>query len=278
MTSTPEVMAEIRALAPPPSSRRWTRRAAFAVPVAALALVAVLVVPTVVATPWAPVAHWGCQRGGLAAAANGYAPGVVANSPYGGRAWANGSVPWLAHGIVFSLVLENGQSGAVFVLTGFFVYRTHNVSLLGPGSNHRCLSRFMVVSGGPIGAPPSTVAVTLLPSGSLSDRGELSAAGLLPPGNVAAVQFHDEFRGANAGLVSSCASGPVNLALTGARFFGTMSFVIGGRAIPVPVALVVAEQFHYWMPSGFGTWQVDSTQADPGGAGAGLAFSYSACA
>ncbi|HEV2317072.1 MAG TPA: hypothetical protein VGV89_05810 [Thermoplasmata archaeon] len=251
--------------------RRW-----IAFPTAVGAILALLFVPLVLATPWAPVLHSACVHGSAVASSTEVAPGLLLNSPFGGAAWGNGTFD--PHSGISSTgsTADNGAALAVVGSLSFSLHRNHNTTVLGPGPDRHCTSPYYVGTEGPARGGTSAT-FGLLPAGSPSDRGESNTVASAVMLGQASVHFSNGYLGGNAPLVDTCHTGPVSLEATSNRLTVLVDFVLNARDITVPIALPVTESFHYWFPGGFGIWSVDDLRSSAAGYGPGDAFDYVPC-
>jgi hypothetical protein len=267
MAQSPTVREEIAAF----TVRRAHRRLRWLVVPVVAAAAALLFVPTVVASPWAPVIHWGCQRGGLVGSGEYEVPLVVANSPYGGMVWANGT------GLTPTTVTaSNGAAVGGFVAYHLELFRTRNLSLPGPGVNHVCLARFQLVLQGVAPAPVALVA--LLAPGSVSDRGEPGSVPVSSGLPYPSLGFVSGYTSATGGSLTTCgSSSPRSLSVASIHLAVSVTLSVYGRPVTVTASIVDPATFHYWFPANFGTWSVDQLSGALGTPGGGDAFAFVPC-
>ena len=241
-----------------------------------------LILPTWVA-PWAPVFHVVCRnQSSIVTNKQLWAPVVLANSPYGGKTYDNGTIPpsipsspgypdaWAALGAP----ALNGSADAALLLTNIDLFSVQNETVPGPGANTPCQAssdlQFLPLAGG--GGSGSQASNISIPS-VFSDEGEATNASPGAPSFV----FQNGFSSANSPAVSTC-HGPGQTHIAYAPDFKAwVPSGVGNSAKLTPVTLPFAVHFRYVFPPNFGTWQIDNLSA-PGGPGGGWAFSYTPCA
>jgi hypothetical protein len=245
--------------------RRWVAVSALCASV----LVLGLFLPTLIGG-WAPVIHWTCRSGPTVLFETSQVPSLLINSPYGGHAWANVSFPlsFLPGGLSgMGSQSWNGSTTWSGFQSNVSVYGTLNETVWGPGPNVRCTQPYFV-SLAPIGNPSG--GILLLGPGNTSDRQEPNV--LFAGGTIT---FLNGFEVSNQPQISTC-GGPsqsVSMSSYALTLWATIKSSSGSASFQLPI---VVTTFHYWFPSGFGTWQIDNLSA-PGGPGGGWAFSYSPC-
>ncbi len=253
--------------------RTWAVVTSVSIALIALALLA----PTWIGS-WAPVLHVSCSRGNQVLAEQLWTPAILANSPYGGMVYDNGTIPpdipgapgyptaWSSLGAPAS----NGTAAGAFFITNVSIYATKNVTEWGPGSNDRCsqpyLTEFLPLSGGGGGG---TAFVPISTPSNLSDRGEATNATYGTPPFV----FQNGFTAANSPNFSTCGGATQALLVSAPLFTAWAPTLLGGTHTLIPVVLPFAVSFKYEFPANFGTWAVDNLSA-PGGPGGGWAFDY----
>jgi hypothetical protein len=280
-------------LAEPPSPSGARRRRLTVVLTAAACAITVTLVSLglTVVVGWAPLLHWQCRPGSqVAELTDSYIPAVLVNSPYGGRAWGNGSLPATFPGVyegpppagVTRVAYGTGASmgaalGAFFAVNASF-YRVANATEWGPGKTVRCSQLFEATIG-----PPSAYVEAgggILGANNTSDASEPSHA-LIFEGTrdqTNSSLFDNAYRTDDYPTISTCGGPALSLALVSSdRLTVWFPVTVQGQSTVVPFVLAVDETYHYVFPANFGTWQVDNLSA-PGGPGGGLAFSYAPCA
>jgi hypothetical protein len=274
----------------PHSSARSIRRRLILLSVASVSIVVIASLTLTVTGGWAPLLHWTCQKGGaVAELTNYYIPAVLVNSPYGGRAWGNGTFPVTFPGvwnglpppgvtkIGFGTGASMGETLGAFFTVNVSFYRLGNVTAWGPGANVRCSQPFEVVL-----QPPTIYAEAgggIMGPNNTSDSTEPSFA-LIYEGTqdqIRSLFFDNAFEGANAADISTC-GGPAQSIPSILSSYLSVWFpvTIQGQNLTIPYIVPVEESYHYWFPADFGTWQIDNLSA-PGGPGGGWALSYSPC-
>lgn len=259
--------------------RRW-----WVIPaVCASAILTALFAPTL-GSGWAPVLHVECAQGSEVVQTPIWTPAVVANSPFGGKVYDNGTIPpyipgspgypndWSALGAP----AWNGTAAGAFFAANVSIFHSRNVTTWGPGANVRCevpyLAQFLPPSpGGPVPCCGDLFGPISTPNAT-SDRGEASTAGFSGPD----FYFNNSFTVPNRPSLSTCGLPGRWAYAADSHFTVWASAVVGGHSSFVPVVLPFAVSFQYWFPPNFGTWQIDNLSA-PGGPGGGWAFSYSPC-
>ncbi len=238
------------------------------------------ILPTEVAG-WAPIAHFQCETDGDPVASySAWVPAALVISPFGGLAWNNGTVPagplssFPSGATFFKETASNGS--AVWSGFGATVNVTPlvNQTVWGPGSNARCTQpytlSFRYYGGVALGFP-------LVPAGNWTVLAEPRTLGSTPFPGTLNLTVSVGFGSGNTSGISTCG----RLAQWSTPFQSTsivvdVPFEAGGHSFNLRSALPFTEQFHYWFPANFGTWQVDNLSA-PGGPSGGWAFSYSPC-
>jgi hypothetical protein len=238
------------------------------------AVLIVLLVPTV-AGGWAPVLHWTCKLNSQVTTQGVQIPGLLLNSPYGGRSWANVTYPvgFLPDGLASEGTQEsNGGAAWAGFDSNLTVFNLENESVWGPGANNRCSQQFAVVLA-PIGDP--SVGITILGPGNVSDQREPT---VLDINESNGISFFNGFLQSNFESVSTCGGDAQSLPLVDSTYLSLwFHFDVNGasHAAPFDVPMIGA-QFHYWFPANFGSWQIDNLSID-GGPGGGWSFSYAPC-
>ena len=288
MTSSPEVGPKSE----PPLRLRSRRRKGIALCGVIAAVVVVIVSSLTFVAPWAPLAHFSCQRGSQASTTTAWVPLSLLNTPYGGRAFVNATLPQGMFGGSANsnsnppnLVGGHESNGTVwgsFWKMSLAIYTAVNTTLWGPGSTSRCTQQFELGAVSVAPAQGFLGALFLWPGAPLF--GPNSSSNINEPEMVnfsaaygdSSTIFWNGFHSANSQNVSTCgrgaqtASGRSNFLTTG------VPFRLNGRPFTFSITLPITQNFSYWFPPNFGTWQVDNLSA-PGGPGGGWAFSYSPC-
>jgi hypothetical protein len=238
------------------------------------AVLIVLFVPTV-AGGWAPVLHWTCELNKQVATQGVQIPGLLLNSPYGGRSWANVTYPvgFLPDDLASEGTQEsNGGAAWAGFESNLTVFSLANASVWGPGANSRCSQQFTVVLA-PIGDP--SVGITILGPGNMSDQREPTVLG---PNASNSISFFNGFLQSNLENVSTCGGAAQSLPLVSSTYLTLWAhFDVDGTNHTASFDLPIVEaQFHYWFPANFGIWQIDNLSAS-GGPGGGWSFSYASC-
>jgi hypothetical protein len=275
MDGSPQVEAERAAWSSVRGRRpRWR----WAAPGAAAAVLLLLFAPLIVATPWSPTLRWTCQPAGVAASGTFYAPLLIANAPYGGTVWANGSWTGKAASPTFGLVATNGSAEGLFAPLALELYHVRNATVFGPGPSHRCGARYAVGVGanGPFNATP--FAPQLLGAGNRSDLAEPTVVDG-PHALWASVTFDNGFRAPGTGSVSTCLPRGADAAAyaQSTHRIVFVPFLVDARVVFVRAVLPISENFHYHFPGQAGYWAVRDLRSGPGAPGGGWAFSYGAC-
>ena len=262
--------------------RRWIAVAG----VVAVVVVVGLAVPTWVGG-WAPIAHWTCQPDSEVFTRIAWAPLSLANSPYGGFAFVNATVPSGPFGSTTPGLHVGGGEKNGTVWGGFWqviaeVSPLQNQTVWGPGTNLRCAAPFTVRlltvgrpqvytgeifnwHGGPLFGPNST-----------SDSSEPTSYNLSSSANGSSLYFSNGFYSANAQNVSTCGGRAQSIPVQSSQFTVWVPYSSSGKSTAIPFTIPSLQRFSYSFPANFGTWQVDNLSA-PGGPGGGWAFSYSPC-
>lgn len=226
--------------------------------------------------PWSPVLHYACIEtadSGLTVYA--WVPSLMINSPFGGDAWGNGTVPngslsGTAGQTVYSLGIANGSAQWAGFRASISVIALENATQWGPARNSRCSAPYSISvrfwGGYVLGGP-------LLGAGNFSDTEEpLSLGHWTYPGDVN-LSISNAYTVANHEPVSTCGTSASSTWTVSTHFMVGVPVPQGAAANIYTVSLDIQEDFHYWFPSDFGTWQIDNLSA-PGGPGGGWAFNY----
>ena len=230
---------------------------------------------------WSPLAHVECVDQHRIVLEQLWTPVVLANSPFGGTVYDNGTIPpyipgapgypnlWSARGAPS----VNGTASAASMITNVSIVALGNTTVWGPGANRACAEAraitYLPLSGGALGIVQFGPIAT--PS-NLSDRGEATNA---TPGAPSFV-ISNGFSVWNAPSVTTCGGPAVWRSASSPDFTAWAPDPVGDETSLIPVTLPFADSFHYWFPANFGTWLVDNLSA-PGGPGGGWAFSYEPC-
>jgi hypothetical protein len=239
----------------------------------------VLLLPSVVGG-WAPVLHVSCNRGVELVGEQLWTPAVLANSPYGGMVYDNGTIPPYVPGApgypnawsALGAPADNGTAAGAFFITNVSIYLAENVTHWGPGPNDRCahqyLTDFLPLGGGEVG---SIAFAPINTTSNLSDEDEATSAPFGAPSFV----FENGFTAQNSQMISTCGRPAEWLPVSAPDFtvWARANLAEVGSLIPVELPFQVS--FNYWFPSD-GTWEVDNLSL-PGGPGGGWAFAYSPC-
>ncbi len=270
-------------------SVRGRRRVYLVVVVVAVASISVSFVSTALGG-WAPILHWSCSAEGQPLhLTQEYVPAVLVNSPYGGRAWGNGTLPANYPGVwngpppvgvtevAFGTGAIEGEALGAFFAVNVSIEGLQNATDWGPGANTRCTQSVVVTI-----APPLVTTEAgggLLGPNNTTDSSESSYAWIFQgtSDQLPSAYFDNAFAVSNSPLISTCGGGSKSLNMTLSSYLD-VQFPAGLRGVSstVPFVISVSESYHYWFPSDFGAWQVDNLSA-PGGPGGGWAFSYSPC-
>jgi len=271
-----------------PTTRR-RRRLLFVLPPALGACVVIAIFVSPGLTGVGLVSHSTCVRGPLAGfQSNYFLPAVLVNSPYGGSAWGNGTIPvsfpgaWSGpppegvNAVGFGAGAQNGGSLGAFFTVNLSVYSLRNSTEIGPGNNLRCSQAYSIQFANPI---------TLTEAGGqmLGQNNTTDASGspyAYIGGEVNASNspfFNNSFSSENGPAVTTC-GGPVkSLPLVEPDYLRLLFPLRVGLATSwIPFQLTFVQTFHYVFPANFGTWEVDNLSAQ-GGPGGGWAFSFSPC-
>lgn len=252
--------------------------------VVAVVVVVGLAVPTWIGG-WALLAHTACISGGVVSTQIAWAPLSLENSPYGGLARVNATVPSDTFGSATtgSMLVGGGETnGSIWgafwqVVVG--VSPLQNQTVWGPGTNVRCTAPFTVALltvshpqvytgeifswlGGPLFGPNST-----------SDLSEPTMYNLSSSVNASSLYFSNGFHTANAQNVSTCDGRAQLIPVRSSQFTVWVRYTSSGKSTAIPFTMPSLQRFSYSFPANFGTWQVDNLSA-PGGPGGGWAFNY----
>jgi hypothetical protein len=261
--------------------QRWTRRRwAVVSSIAVVVIVVGLFTPTVIGG-WAPVLHRTCVAGVVVEKDQIFIPAVLANSPYGGEVFDNGTLPASLPGTpgyptnpsALGAPAKGGSAAGAFFAVNLSIYRSENSTAWGPGSNTMCTNPFIIqflpvnISG-----HPGADAFAFIPTpNNQSDVGEASQLSAPPT-----VVFSNAFGEANHGNVSTCGGAARWVPFESPSISVWIPLGAASGNVTAQITLPFPMEFNYWFPASFGTWQVDNLSA-PGGPGGGWAFSYSPC-
>ncbi len=190
------------------SRRRW---AILSAAVSAVIVVA-LFLPTVIGG-WAPLLHYTCQQAsGPETTIYAWVPGLMINTPYGGEAFGNGTVPagpLSASGgeTVYALGESNGSAAWAGFRAEINVSSVQNQTAWGPGQNVPCTAPFAISvsywGGEVLGGP-------LLGAGNVSDSQESTSLDHWTyPGDVN-LSVSNGFVESNSRSISTCGTGPAS--------------------------------------------------------------------
>ncbi len=252
-----------------------------------LTALAVLVVVLVVAVSsysgFGVVAHWECRPTGPSWQTYTLMPASLINSPYGGEAWANASLPATFPGGPgyptspgnYSGGSSNGTASGVLFSVNTSVSRVGRALVTGPGSDEYCPAPYQLTPV-PSAYGRGFVGVVIPLPSKLSDVGEANTMNLSGnfSGEPVEPSWDNGFHSANSLGVSTCSSAATDRYVTS---FGLS--VVFPQTVNTPnitVELPFLEHYHYRFPADYGTWEVDNLSADSG-PGGGWAFSYSPC-
>lgn len=206
-------------------------------------------------------------------------PTVMANSPYGGMVWANGTVPSgpfrnsPAAPYLYGIYPRDGSAAWAGFGAEFNVTSQGNQTRLGPGSNTPCSAPYQIA---PTFWGDISLGISLLGEGNTTDANEPTSLGGYIPPSTAELGILNGFSLANHDPVSTCGSGAASRWTNSTSFVATVPIASGASLANESYTFPFFDSFHYWFPANSGTWQVDNLSA-PGGPGGGWAFSYSPC-
>jgi hypothetical protein len=232
--------------------------------------------------------HYGCVPGTELASQHNWTPDLFWNAPYGGTVFAR---EYEYGGAQYGWNTNGGEVQVAFEQLQWNLTSVDRVLQSGPGPSQQCPS--YEVTWAPNLAPweqySGCSGCVLLGSGNVSDSGVPSqfnmSLGLTGPG-LTSVIFHDSYVRDNDGAVSTCGRGPTEINLTTTVFDFQIPFVTRNGIVVVdsnayhfgPTSLFgYGENFTYFFPANFGTWEIDNLTMGPDAPGSGLAFSYSPC-
>jgi hypothetical protein len=263
--------------APKLSRRRRLRRRIISVAtLAACAAVGIILVLSTVGG-WAPLLHYTCsEETGSTETTYAWLPALIINSPHGGEAWGNATVPpgpLSPSGL--GTVVEIGAANGSAVWAGFRaeinVSRVQNQTEWGPGQDTRCAEPVSVSvqywGGVVLGAP-------ILGAGNVTDDREPTTLGHWTyPGDINLTTANG-YSADNAGNISTCGKGALSSFVETSRFELRIPLMCSLAHYSLLYPLPIHEALHHLFPSNLGTWQVDNLSA-PGDPGSGRAFSFS---
>ena len=225
------------------------------------------------------LSHTVCVSGDPLPSFKAWTPTVLANSPYGGKAWANATIPrgpFLTSPEAPNLY-EIGQMNGSAAWAGFGgefnVTAQENQSRLGPGSNSPCSTPFDIV---PTFWGAIALGIALLGPGNTTDAFEPTTLGATIQPSTVELGISNGFHTANHNAISTCGLGAASGWANSSELTASIPISTEGSVTEESYAFPFSDAFHYWFPANFGTWQIDNLSA-PGGPGGGWAFSYSPC-
>ena len=229
---------------------------------------------------WGILFHYACQRdNGSAGQEYAWVPALMINSPYGGLAFGNATVPKgpLSPSRMAPNGYELGEANGSATWAGFRaeinLSSQQNQTDWGFGQSARCNDQFSVsiqyLGGSVLGGP-------LLGSGNTSDVQEPSSLGYWTnPGDVN-LTITNGFTSSTNPTVSTCGTSEMQKYSVSVQFVVRIPATLDGKPYGISYSLPIIETYHYVFPGDFGIWQVDNLSA-LGGPGGGWAFSYSPC-
>ena len=267
-----------------PASR--PRRQALIIGAITATVVALLVVVSVSVGGY-PFTHSVCKVSNIAESGPTWVPLTLLNSPYGGSASVQASIPvgWFGSSPnsnppqVISGSGTNGSIWGAFFEVNATLYRDGAQSVWGPGPANACSGSWSLTlesltpshgfqgelftwSGAPEFGPNSTSDVSEPEQVHFYDG----------PGGNSSV-FHNGFVGANQANLSTCNGLPMSISIRSSSLTTWINFNSGGSSTMEPASLPFEQSFEYNLPANFGTWQVDNLSAS-GGPGGGWAFNF----
>ena len=221
------------------------------------------------------VSHTSCNLGVDIGSETIWTPYSLTNAPYLGTSHYTANFS-LFETFGFTKVTASGYLDSGNISTGYFetqkwtLYEQSNGTFLGPGTNHRCDSRYAAMASAPI-PDLSAQGLPLQGPGNMSNINEPTSYN--DSGPLPSAEFLNGFYSANLPPVTTCGTPAKVLNVTSSSFeiSITMSTIVGPVSTDVPIASW--ENFTYHFPANTGTWQVDNLSA-PGGPGGGWAFNY----
>ena len=211
-----------------------------------------------------------------------FMPAFLANSPYGGGVWANGSMAANFPGGpgyptspgAYGGGALNGTAGTVFFSVNLSLVETKTVLLLGPGADAPCSSSLTVIPS-PAAEGRGFAGYQVPTVSNLTDAGEAATVNLSGKfaGNPSVPTWNNSYFQSNSPSISTCGADAENQSVSTQGLPLAFSFNLSHHSETVQAILPFEETFHYHFPADFGTWQVDNLSA-PGGPGGGWAFDY----
>jgi hypothetical protein len=224
------------------------------------------------------VSHTACETGNLQADQNFWTPFDLTNAPYGGHTtWGASFYDWEIDGYGHT-ALSHGNLSKGNISTGYFetenwsVYALSNETVLGPGVNTPCTMTYRAV----ISPTTRTVVVDGPPLQGPGNTSNANEPTTFTPDGYPAATFSNGFVGANEPSITTCRGPGRILNLSSESFEISFTFETSKGPLPLVFSVWSLENYTYYFPANFGTWQVDNLSA-PGGPGGGWAFSYSPC-
>jgi hypothetical protein len=260
---------------------KFRERVAISASLAAVAILLISVVPTLV-LPWSPIAHWSCLTERSSEKEPAWVPAILMNAPFGGNVTGNASIPsgYIDNGLGFGTSdgtsAGNGSYAGVFFHLWLFLAPEKTELALGPGADRRCMSAWTVSSVATDFSGSQVYSGILGGKGSMSDIGEPTSVSLSPPVNNTSVVFDNGFTAANVQPISTCNGPSQRLDSRVPSLSVTVSTSIDSAINQISFRIPFDQEFRYYFPANYGSWQIDNLSA-PGGPGGGWAFSYSPC-
>jgi len=234
---------------------------------------------------WGIPLHWGCRAQGQIAEIYTFTPAVLVNSPFGGKAWGNGTIPgswpdspgYPNNSGAFGTGSLNGSPDGVFFAVNMSLHRMTNVLDWGPGRNSRCTASLTVEPARSLEGP-GFGGWSIPVVSNTTDAGEATTVDFSGKfiGNPVAPIWNNSFTVNNSEPVDTCNAPPHDSYSLSFGLRVTFDFTFAGSTTSVSTELPFEEVFHYHFPANFGIWQIDNLSA-PGGPGGGWAFSYAPC-
>ena len=224
------------------------------------------------------VDHTNCKLGTLEADENFWTPFSLVNAPYSGSASYVASFNlWELFGpthVTANGILTNGNiSTGYFETQNWSVYDALNQTVLGPGLNQPCSSRYTVELAHTT-FDVSDQGVPLQGPGNTSNANEPTT--FSPDGRPAAT-FVNGFVAANMPPISTCGKPSQTLTFNSTAFDVSITIQTSHGPVPVVFSILSLESFTYHFPANGGTWQIDDAQHNARLRGPGLAFSWTTC-
>jgi hypothetical protein len=223
--------------------------------------------------------HVTCDLGGAVGSETIWTPYSLTNAPYPGTSYYKANFS-LFETFGPTKVAASGSLGGGNISTGYFetqdwtIHDQSNRTVVGPGLNHPCASRYAATPSAPV-PDISVQGLPLQGPGNTSNAGEpttFNDSGPLP-----SAVFSNGFVSANLPPITTCGTSSKELNFSSTSFDVSLTVPSSSGSVTAIVAIASAESYTYFFPANSGTWLVDDLQLNSGLVGPGLAFSWQPC-